>query len=88
MDMKLKIHVLIVLIINSLLVLLMVIKGWYGNDKSIILFIFGYPLLMILNGLAWLILKLSNKPENKIYKWNTIGLFVLFLAGMLVARIM
>jgi hypothetical protein len=48
-----------------------------GNDKSIILFLFYYPLIIIANYILWRVLKRTtlNKPMKIIF----IALVVLFL---------
>jgi hypothetical protein len=80
-----KIHLIIVSAINLVLILIMLSIAWDGNDKAVILVIFGYPALIIVNGLLWLILRILKRPENKIYKMTTIGLILLFIPTLLIS---
>lgn len=80
-----KIHLAIILTLNLVLVVKMVSVAWQGNDKAIILVLFGYPILIILNGLVWLILRLLKRPEHKIYKIATLGLLALFIPTLFVS---
>ena len=74
-----KIHLTIVVLINLTLVLKMISIAREGNDKAIILVIFGYPILTIVNAIIWLTLRIFKKPEYEIYKLTTIGLSILFI---------
>ena len=74
-----KIHLTIVSLINVTLILKMISTAWEGNDKSIILVILGYPTLIFVNALIWLIFRIFKKPEFKIYKITTFGLVILYI---------
>lgn len=78
-----KIHLTILAIINLIVIGKLVGMAWEGNDKAIILVIFGYATLTILNGLVWLTLKILKRPEYKIYKISTIGLAILFIPTLI-----
>jgi len=78
-----KIHLTIISLINLTLILKMISIAWEGNDKAIILVIFGYPTLTIVNALVWLTLRLLKRPEFKIYKITTIGLTILFIPTLI-----
>jgi hypothetical protein len=78
-----KIHLTILSIINLIIIGKLVSIAWDGNDKAIILVMFGYPALTILNGLIWLILAILKRPEYKIYKTSTIGLAILFIPTLI-----
>lgn len=80
-----KIHLIIISIINLGLIFKLINIAWEGNDKAIILVIFGYPTLIILNGLVWLILGVLKRPESKIYRILTIGLTVLFIPTLIIS---
>ena len=50
-----------------------------NSDKSPIIFMLGYPLLVLLNVLTALGLWLLNRKEAKIYKQISLGLLALFI---------
>lgn len=78
-----KIHLTILSIINLIVIGKLISIAWDGNDKAIILVIFGYPALTIINGLVWLTLAILKRPEYKIYKTSTIGLAILFIPTLI-----
>jgi len=80
-----KIHLTIITIINLIIIGKLIGVAWEGNDKAIILVIFGYTTLTILNGLVWLILRILKRPEFKIYKITTIGLAALFIPTLILS---
>lgn len=82
-----KIHFTILAFINFMIIAKSIVIAWEGNDKGIILVIFVYFTLLILNGLVWLILKILKKPENKIYKMMTICLVILLIPSLILASI-
>jgi hypothetical protein len=57
----------------------MISIAWDGNDKAILVVIFVYPILTILNAIVWTILRVLKRPEFKIYRITTIGLAILFV---------
>jgi len=77
-----KAHLLIIATVNLILVSKMVTIAWEGNDKAIILIIFGQPALIFINSLVWLTLKLLKRKEYKIYKITTLGLIALFIPAL------
>ena len=85
MTKKDKIHLVIISIINLGIVSKLVSVAWEGNDKAIILVIFGYPTLILVNGLLWLTLRMLKRQENKVYKITTIGLAVLFFPTLIIS---
>ncbi len=82
-----KIHLTIISIINLALILKMISIAWAGNDKAIILVIFGYPALIIVNALVWLTLRILKRLEYKIYKITTVGLAVLFIPTLILSSL-
>ena len=80
-----RIQLTIISIVNLVIIGKLIIIAWEGNDKAIILVIFGYPILMILNGLVWLILGILKRPELNIYKITTLGLAALFIPTLILA---
>ena len=80
-----KIHLIIISVINFGLILKLIGIAWDGNDKAILLVLFGYPVLTILNGLVWLTLGILKRPESKIYRIVTIGLAVLFIPTLIIS---
>jgi len=79
------IHQAISVFINFFLVGQIIKQVWDGNDKAIILLIFLYPILIIVNSLIWWVLSKKRKKESKIYKLTTIGLIILFLPSLVIA---
>lgn len=79
------IHQAISVFINFFLVGQIIKQVWDGNDKAIILLIFLYPILIIVNSLIWWVLSKKRKKESKIYKFTTIGLIILFLPSLVIA---
>ena len=82
-----KIHLAIILILNLALVVKMISVVWEGSDKEIILLMLGYPLLIFLNALVWLILRLLKRREHEIYKITTFGLLALFIPTLIVSSL-
>lgn len=82
-----RIHFTIAAAFNLILVLKMLSIGWDGNDKAIILVLFGYSILILLNLITWLALKKFKKTEYSIYKTTTIGLLILFIPTITAASI-
>ena len=80
-----KIHLTIISIINLIFVAKIISIVWEGNDKAIILVIFAYPILTIINGFVWLTLRLLKRPEYEIYKMTTIGLAILFIPTLILS---
>jgi RsiW-degrading membrane proteinase PrsW (M82 family) len=78
-------HLIFASIINLILIGLLVKTSWDGNDKAIILVIFFYPLLILINLIFWFTLSSKQKPESKIYRTTTIGLIILFLPVLILA---
>ena len=69
----------IISIINLTIIAKMISIAWDGNDKAILVVIFVYPILTILNAIVWTILRVLKRPEFKIYRITTIGLAILFV---------
>jgi hypothetical protein len=82
-----KIHLLIISIINLGIILKLISLSWNGNDKAILLIMLVYPMLILMNGLIWLILNIIKKEQSEIYKKTTIGLLVLFIPTILISCI-
>ncbi len=83
MNTRNKTHLLILSLINLVLISLMIRIAWQGNDKAILVIILLYPILTLLNAIVWLVLFIFKRPESKIYKWNTIGMLVLFIPALI-----
>jgi hypothetical protein len=73
-----KIHLIILSIMNLTIIIWLIDSVRVPNDKAMILLIFGYPLLTVLNALILVILNIFKRPEQRIYKMTTISLVVLF----------
>lgn len=87
MEKKDKIHLSIISVINFSLIIKLVVSAWNGNDKAIILVVFGYIALMLINSIIWLLLKKLKRPENKIYKIVITGLTLLFIPTVIIASL-
>lgn len=87
MEKKDKIHLSIISIINFSLIIKLVVSAWNGNDKAIILVVFGYIALILINSIIWLLLKKLKRPENKIYKIVITGLALLFIPTVIIASL-
>lgn len=80
-----KIHLTFISIINIALIIKMISISWNGNDKGIIVLLFGYPIIILLNASLWLILYFSKNQKFKIYRNTTIGLILFFLPAILLS---
>ena len=85
--MKDKIHLIIISIINLSIIFKLIVTAWNGNDKGIILVVFGYIALIIINCIIWLTLRTLKRPENKIYKIVTFGLVLLFIPTVIISSL-
>jgi hypothetical protein len=77
-----KVHLFVIATLNLFLVAKMISTAWEGNDKAIILIIFGQPFLIFVNAAVCLVLRTLKRKEYKIYKFITIGLIALFLPAL------
>lgn len=82
-----KIHLFVISMINLAIIFKLISIAWSGNDKAVILIVLGYPVLIIINGLIWLVLKIIKKQQSEIYKIATIGLVVLLVPTILISSI-
>lgn len=82
-----KIHLTIISIINLVIIGELVSVARDGNDKAIILVIFGFLTLIVLNGFVWLILRILNRPEFDIYRITTLVLTALFIPTLILASL-
>lgn len=73
-----KIHLTIISILNLALIFI-IIDLVTENDKAIVLLVFGYPILIFINAIVWLIFKILNRQVYKIYKLTTISLAILYI---------
>ena len=71
--------------INLVIVGLLIRQAWEGNDKAIILVIFFYPLLIIINAIIWGTLRAFRRTESEIYRLTTLALLILFIPAVLIA---
>jgi hypothetical protein len=78
-------HLIFASIVNLCLVGFLIRATWDGNDKAIVLTVFLYPLLILLNLIMWMTLSSRKKPESRIYRAITIALIVLFLPVLIMA---
>ena len=70
-------------VMSNILIVGILLNLAQENDKGIILIIFYYPLLILANLIAWIMLNTRKKSAHKIYKLITIGLIALFLPVMI-----
>ena len=82
-----KIHLAIVAIINLTLIYKLINIAWSGNDKAIILVIFGYPFLILLNAILWGTFGYFKRIESNIYKLMTIALSILFIPTLIISSL-
>lgn len=80
-----KIHLLLNMTINLVIVGLLIRQAWEGNDKAIILMIFVYPLLIIINAIIWGTLRSFRRTESEKYRLTTLALLVLLIPAVLIA---
>ena len=73
--------------LNLFVIVLLIRTAWSGNDKAIILVIVLYPALVIVNLLAWLVLKAFGIKEASIYKTLLFCLIILFFPVMFIAAL-
>jgi hypothetical protein len=72
-------QLIIASIVNVSLILLLISKAWTGNDKSIILLIFFYPMIVLVNSILWM------ASKSQVFKITTMALLILFLPVLIVA---
>lgn len=82
---KVKAHFVVAVAVNLLLVSFILKATWDGNDKAIILVLFLYPIIILINSLVWWALNKKHKSASKIYRAITLGLIVLFLPVLMLA---
>lgn len=82
-----KIHLAIVTIINTIFIYRLITIAWIGNDKSIILVIFGYPFFILLNAILWGTFSYFKRIESNIYKLMTISLAILFIPTLIISSL-
>ncbi len=80
-----KIHLILISLINFCVIFKLISSAWNGNDKGIILVIFGYIALIIINGIAWLLFKVLKRPEKEIYKITSVGLLLFFIPTVIIS---
>jgi hypothetical protein len=56
-----------------------------GNDKSILLMLFYYPVLITVNGLMGYVVRKMNPKVAGCFYWATIFLIILFLPLLLIS---
>ena len=72
-------QLIIASLINIGLIAVLIHKAWDGNDKAMILVIFLYPLLAMVNGILWM------STKSKPFMVTTISLLILFLPVLFIA---
>ena len=72
-------QLIIASLINLGLIAFLIHKAWDGNDKAIILIIFLYPLIAMVNGILWM------STKSKAFMVTTISLLILFLPVLFIA---
>jgi hypothetical protein len=80
-----KIHLIITSLINLALIFWMVSIVWLGNDKAVLVIIFSYPILTIVNALIWIVLRLLKHSHFKVYKVTTLSLLALLIPTGVIA---
>ena len=83
MNINNKIHLAIISAINLLLVWLMIRTAWHGNYNAILIIWVIYPILTLLNAIAWFMLFIFKRPQCRLYKWSTIGMIMLFIPTLI-----
>ena len=72
-------QIIIAAIVNLCLIVWLIRYAWSGNDKAIIMVIFLYPFLTLVNGVFWMF------SESKAFKVTTLGLLILFFPVLMIA---
>ena len=72
-------QLIIASLVNMGMIVFLVHQAWDGNDKAIILIIFLYPLMALVNGLLWM------STKSKAFMVTTISLLILFLPVLFIA---
>lgn len=80
-----KLHLIIISVINFIVIFKLISSAWNGNDKGIILVIFGYTTLIFINGIVWLIFKILKRPEKEIYRITSAWLILLFIPAIVIS---
>ena len=82
-----KIQLTIISIINIIIIVKLISIAWTGNDKGIIIVLFGHIALTVINAVVWLVLRIINRKEFMIYYITTLILAVLYIPTMILASI-
>ena len=80
-----RIHFVIISLLNFSVIFKLVSVAWNGNDKGIILVVFGYVALILVNGIVWLLFTILKRPEKRIYKITCLGLLLLFIPTVIIS---
>lgn len=56
-----------------------------SSDKSIVVFVFFYPLLIALNAILWFVMKVLDHPAKVSMKYVLVGLLAIGVPLMVVA---
>jgi len=82
-----RIHLILALLVNFLIIAKVIDFYWIGNDKAILVVIFYYFILIVVNILSWVILESYKQPAWKIYKITTAILVILIIPILLISFI-
>ena len=85
---KNKLHFTIVSVANVALIINLLRLAYLANDQGIILVAFGYPFLIFVNTLLWVIFSLLNKEDYKVYRISTIGLILFYIPAIILGMIL
>jgi hypothetical protein len=72
---EIRAHLIIASIINAVVIGALIYVARVGDDKAILIFIFGYALLLFVNIMMWA----TAGKAGKAYMFITIALSILFL---------
>jgi hypothetical protein len=79
------IHRTIVFSVNIAIIVLIILRVYQiNNDKGILLIIFLYPLIVLINLIIWLSLRIFKNEHSVIYKQSLLGLLILFIPTIII----
>ena len=76
---------LVGLSVNLTVIIFLIKAAWEGNDKAMLLVLFFYPVLIVINSLVWLVLRTLKKSDARIYGTLAVWLTILFVPVLLIA---
>lgn len=82
-------HKTIIFILNIVAISFLLFRiQQINNDKAILLLIFYYPILLLINLVLWLIVRICNKEHANVYKQSVAGLLFLLIPVIIIYAIM